>query len=97
MPKLPVMPSPSAPDNVLKVGAQQEVLRGVYSNLALIHHTNAEFIVDFIMQFGGEAQMVARVIMSPTHMKAFKAAVEENIRLFEEKNKNASQDNVRGA
>ena len=69
----------------VQVSATHEIQKGVYSNLTLIHHTENEFIFDFIMKFGGETQLVSRVIMSPKHMKALIDAATENYKKFEEK------------
>jgi hypothetical protein len=66
--------------------------KGVYSNVALIHHTRNEFVVDFLLQFGGQAQLVSRVIMSPNHAKAFRDALRDNIEKYE----TASQDSGNG-
>ncbi len=62
-----------------------EVQKGVYSNITLIHHTENEFIFDFLMKFGNETQLVSRVILSPKHMKALLDAATDNFKKFEEK------------
>lgn len=69
----------------VQVTTHPEITKGVYSNVAIIRHTPNEFIIDFLFQLDGSAQMVSRVILSTNHMKAFKAALEENIKMFEEK------------
>ena len=56
-----------------------EAQKGVYSNVALIHHTKNEFIMDFLLQFGGEAQLVSRIILSPAHMILLQKAINQNI------------------
>ena len=76
---------------VVPVVAQPETARGVYSNVALIHHTKNEFIIDFLLQYGGEAQMVSRVILSPQHMRALSKALDDNIRKFNAKFGSARQ------
>ena len=60
-----------------------DIQKGVYSNVALIRHTQNEFIFDFILQFDGEAQLVSRVILSPAHTRAFKKALEDNLKKHE--------------
>jgi len=62
-----------------------EIQKGVYSNVAVIHHTENEFIIDFLMRMGFEGQLVSRVILSPEHMRALSKAIAENIIKFEAK------------
>ena len=71
----------------VKILVQPEIQKGVYSNVALIHHTKNEFIVDFLLQFGGEAQLVSRVILSPPHMRALQDAINQNIKKYDEEYK----------
>jgi hypothetical protein len=68
----------------IKIASQPDISRGVYSNVALIRHTPNEFVIDFLLQFDGTAQLVSRVIMSPSHMRAFKNAIDENLKKFED-------------
>lgn len=57
--------------------------RGVYANLALIRHTQREFVFDFIFQINGQAQLVSRVITSPDHARALLTALSQNIENYE--------------
>ena len=58
---------------------------GIYSNLAIISHSPAEFIIDFTRIFPGvpKAKVHSRVIMTPQHAKLFLNAFKENIQRFE--------------
>lgn len=58
---------------------------GIYSNLALITHSTAEFIIDFTRMVPNvpKAKVYARIIMTPQHAKSFLKALEENIEKFE--------------
>lgn len=69
----------------LKIMAISDVSKGVYSNVALIKHTQNEFMIDFLMKFGGDAQLVSRVILSPSHAIALVDALGENIKKYESK------------
>ena len=62
-------------------------IEGVYSNLAVITHSPAEFIIDFARMMPGvdKAKVHARVIMTPQHAKLLLKALEDNIKKFEEK------------
>lgn len=67
------------------ITTQPDVLKGVYSNLALIRHSENEFILDFILKFDGEANLVSRIIVSPQHAFALKEALNKNIMKYESK------------
>ncbi len=56
------------------------IYMGVYSNAVAITHTQNEFSVDFLHQLGQEAQLVSRVILSPTHMVAFGKLLADKIK-----------------
>lgn len=58
---------------------------GTYSNLAIISHSPAEFIIDFTRIFPGvpKAKVHSRIIMTPQHTKLFLNAMKENIQRFE--------------
>lgn len=63
---------------------------GVYSNLMMISHRKEEFILDFLFvqpqrtpQGQSLANLRARVITSPEHMRRILKAIEENIGRYE--------------
>ena len=58
----------------------------VYSNMARIAHTPAEFILDFARRLPGEPNIpvLSRVMMSPLGAKLLIKALEDNIQRFEE-------------
>lgn len=58
---------------------------GTYSNLAIISHSPAEFIIDFTRLFPGtpKAKVHSRIIMTPQHAKLFMNALKENISRYE--------------
>ncbi|MEW6034115.1 MAG: DUF3467 domain-containing protein [Chloroflexota bacterium] len=58
---------------------------GVYCNNMVVAHTREEFIMDFMMIAPPVGAVTARVIMSPGHMKRTLAALQENLRKYEEK------------
>jgi hypothetical protein len=76
--------SKSQGKNVIPILSSPDIQKGVYSNVALIHHTENEFILDFLMQVGGEAQLVSRVILSPPHCRLLKKALEDNLDKYEQ-------------
>lgn len=58
---------------------------GIYSNLAIISHSPAEFVIDFtrILPNVPKAKVYSRIIMTPQHAKMLMNALSENIRRFE--------------
>ncbi len=58
---------------------------GIYSNLAIISHSAAEFVIDFtrIMPGVPKAKVHARIVMTPQHAKLFARAINDNISKFE--------------
>ena len=58
---------------------------GIYSNLAIITHSPAEFIIDFTRIVPGvpKANVHARIITTPQHAKMLMKALKENIDKFE--------------
>lgn len=62
-----------------------EVAGGTYSNLAVISHSNSEFIVDFAQNLPAmpKARVSCRVIMTPANAKRLLAALNDNIAKYE--------------
>jgi hypothetical protein len=69
----------------IKINLQPEIARGIYSNVALIRHTENEFIFDFIINLDTEAHLVSRIFLSPEHAKKFLTALKENVDKYENK------------
>ena len=58
---------------------------GIYSNLAIITHSPAEFIIDFTRIVPGvpKAKVHARIITTPQHAKMLLKALKDNIEKYE--------------
>ncbi len=58
---------------------------GTYSNLAIITHSPAEFIIDFTRVVPGvpKAKVQSRIITTPQHAKMLLKALQDNIEKFE--------------
>ena len=69
----------------LNIELSEEMADGTYSNLAIITHSNAEFIVDFVNVMPGinKAKVKSRVILTPQHAKRLMEALGDNIKKFE--------------
>ena len=60
---------------------------GEYSNLVIVTHSSAEFVMDFTKILPGvkRAKVHSRIIMAPPHAKTFLKALNENVSKFESK------------
>ena len=65
--------------------AQDEDLKGKYSNLMQITHTQEEFVLDFFLVIPPQGTLASRVILSPGHLKRMIKALEDNIEKYEVK------------
>lgn len=74
--------------NQLSIELTEEVADGEYANLAVITHSNSEFIMDFVKIMPGvpKAKVKSRVIMTPQHAKRLMLALNDNIQRFEQAN-----------
>jgi hypothetical protein len=72
--------------NQINIELSEDMAEGIYSNLAMIAHSNAEFVIDFIRMMPGvpKAKVKSRIIMTPEHAVRFLAALKENIERYEE-------------
>lgn len=63
----------------------EDEAQGVYSNLAVITHSQAEFVVDFIRVMPGvpKAKVKSRIILTPQHAKRLMKALADNVNKFE--------------
>lgn len=71
--------------NQLSIELSEEVADGHYSNMAVVSHSNSEFIVDFVKIMPGvpKAKVKSRVVMTPENTKRLIYALNENIKKFE--------------
>lgn len=71
---------------------------GIYSNMAIISHSPAEFIIDFTRILPGipKAKVHARIIMTPAHAKMLLNALRDNISKFENQFGEIILDKTRG-
>lgn len=74
-----------APPNQLNIEISEEVAEGQYANLAIITHSHAEFVIDFVNVMPGtpKSKVKSRIILTPQHAKRLMRALTENIQKFE--------------
>ncbi|MDX9929665.1 MAG: DUF3467 domain-containing protein [Bacteroidales bacterium] len=72
-------------NNQISIELNEEVSQGTYSNLAIITHSSAEFVIDFVRVMPGvpKAKVMSRIILTPEHAKRLAAALEDNIAKYE--------------
>ena len=73
------------PQHQINVELGEKEAEGIYSNLALISHSPAEFVIDFTRMLPGvpKTKIYARIIMTPMHAKSLLKALEENVGKYE--------------
>ena len=71
--------------NQLNIDLPEDIAEGVYSNLAIIAHSNSEFVVDFvrIVPNAPKAKVKSRVVLTPEHAKRLLSALADNIKKYE--------------
>lgn len=76
------------PGNQLNIEISEEIAEGAYANLAIITHSHAEFVVDFVNVMPGtpKSRVKARIILTPQHAKRLMRALTENIQQYESLN-----------
>jgi hypothetical protein len=69
----------------IQIQIDDATANGVYVNLAMVNHSETEFILDFIyvQPQAPKAQVRSRVISSPKHVKRLVAALQDNIAKYE--------------
>ena len=69
----------------LNIELPEEVAEGTYSNLAIISHSQSEFVLDFVRMVPNvpKAKVKARIILTPQHAKRLLKALNENVKKFE--------------
>ncbi|SMD36569.1 Protein of unknown function [Reichenbachiella faecimaris] len=74
------------PGNQINIELSEEIAEGVYANLAMIAHSNSEFVIDFIRLMPGvpKAKVKSRVVVTPEHAKRLFTALQDNINKYEQ-------------
>lgn len=72
-------------DGQLKIELTPEVAEGTYANLAIITHSSAEVVMDFVRVLPGlpKANVKSRIVLAPEHAKRLLFALQDNIIKYE--------------
>ena len=78
-------PKPS--QTQLQVEIDEPTARGIYTNLALITHSETEFLLDFLFlqPQTPKTKVLTRIISSPVHAKRLLWALKDNLDKYEER------------
>jgi len=71
----------------IQIEIDEETAKGRYSNLAMISHSETEFLLDFTMlqPQPQKTKVHTRIISSPIHLKRLLLALQDNITKYEER------------
>ena len=69
----------------INIELDAETAQGIYSNLAIINHSQSEFVVDFVSIMPGvpKSKVKSRIVLTPQHAKRFLKALGDNVSRFE--------------
>ena len=69
----------------LNIELGEDMAEGVYSNFAIITHSQTEFVLDFvrIMPNVPKAKVKARIVLTPEHTKRLAQAILDNLHSYE--------------
>ncbi|MEE9438946.1 MAG: DUF3467 domain-containing protein [Saprospiraceae bacterium] len=71
--------------NQMNIDLPEDIAEGTYSNLAIIAHSQSEFVIDFVRLVPNvpKAKVKSRIILTPQHAKRLLNALVENIKKYE--------------
>ncbi len=71
----------------IQIEMEDKVGTGEYCNFVIVTHSPAEFVLDFTQIMPGlpKARVRSRIIIAPIHAKAFVAALNDNIKKYEDR------------
>lgn len=74
------------PNDQIEIELSEEMAEGTYSNLAIISHSQSEFVIDFVrlMPNVPKAKVKSRVIITPDHALRLMNALQDNLAKYEE-------------
>ncbi len=72
-------------NNQINIELPEEVAEGTYANMAIVSHSHAEFVLDFIRMVPGvpKAKVKSRIILTPQHAKRMMRALADNLNKYE--------------
>jgi Protein of unknown function (DUF3467) len=82
----PTPPMPPTPVQ-LQIQLDDDMAQGAYVNMAVVNHSETEFTLDmiYVQPQQPKAKVRARIITSPKHMKQLLAAMQEQVKRYEQR------------
>ena len=76
-----------APKGSLNIKLTDEIAKGTYANLGIVHNNDAEFVFDFIFMEPQrrQGQVVSRVVTNPKTVKRLLGGLTELVQNYEER------------
>jgi hypothetical protein len=77
--------APKAAQRQIQIKIDDAMAPGVYSNMAMIHHNDSEFVLDFlyVQPQQPRATVRARIITSPRHVKRLLKVLQDQLAHYE--------------
>ena len=71
--------------NQINIELDENIAQGIYSNLAIINHSQSEFVLDFVsvMPWVPKSKVKSRIVLTPQHTKRLLKAIADNVQRFE--------------
>ena len=81
------MEKQSKKQHQIKIELDDNIGQGEYVNLAIVTHSPAEFVMDYIRVLPGmtKSKVKSRIIMAHMHAKTLMMALKDNIKKYENK------------
>ena len=78
----------------LNIDIKEDVADGIYANVAVIAHSDSEFVLDFIRMMPGipKGQVKARIIMTPENTRRLLVALQDNLSKYDSKHGGTSNE-----
>jgi hypothetical protein len=82
------MENQNKPNHQIDIELSEEIAEGIYSNLAIITHSQSEFVIDFVKMMPGipKAKVKSRIVLTPQHAKRLVKALADNVATYEQIN-----------
>lgn len=82
----------NAENNEISIELSEEIAEGTYANLAIVTHSNTEFVLDFIRVMPGvaKAKVKSRIVLTPDHAKSLLRVLQDNIHRYDAQSKAAA-------
>jgi hypothetical protein len=71
----------------MEIKIDETVAGGLYANLCVVNHSDAEFVFDYVFIQPGrpKAKVASRIIMSPKNAKRLALILDQQIKLYEKR------------